>query len=102
MAGNTNYVGCTYQIGMEFFEEWGVDVAAYTGEAAAGIGSNIKYPYRYDTEKMYGFCVPSFNADADTVSALSDSAIKTFKRLFDETITNDKTTSYIADIVSSW
>ena len=38
-------------------------------------------PFRYDTKKMYGFCVPDWSA-ADGASALSDSTIKTFKKLF--------------------
>lgn len=52
---------------------------------------------------MYGFCVPTFEAaENGGVSALSDNAIKTFKKLFEDTVMSDKLTSYIADIAYSW
>ena len=81
-------------------EKFGIDVEAYTGKAAGEWTANAKFPFRYDTEKMYGFCVPEFNSDK--VSAISDSTIKTFKKLFNDTVMSDKVTSYIADIGRSW
>jgi len=78
MASNSNYAGCTYLIGVAFFAEYGIDVAAYTGEDPDDISDTATFPYRYDTEKFYGFCVPSFDAESGGVSALSDSAIETF------------------------
>ena len=51
---------------------------------------------------MYGFCVPTFDSAGESVSALSDTAIKTFKRLFEDTVMQDKGTQYIADIAYSW
>jgi hypothetical protein len=69
----------------------------------ADLASDVKYPYRYDTEGKYGFCVPIFGeGESGAVSALSDGAIKTFKKLFNETIMNDKMTSYVADIAAAW
>lgn len=98
IQGNDNYNGCVYEIGLDFLQEWGVDIDAYTGEQEENISANVKFPYRYDTKKMYGFCVPTFETGTGNVSALSDSAIKTFKKLFEDTIMEDKLTSYIADI----
>lgn len=33
---------------------------------------------------------------------MSDSAIKTFQKLFEDTVMSDKVTSYVADIAYSW
>ena len=49
---------------------------------------------------MYGFCVPDL--DTENVSALSEETIKTFKKLFNDTVLGDKLTSYLADISYSW
>ena len=49
---------------------------------------------------MYGFCVPDFSGSG--LSAISDSTIKTFKKLFNDTVLEDKVTSYLADIANSW
>ena len=45
---------------------------------------------------MYGFCVPTFEGDA--ISAISDSKIETFNKVFNVHMLGDKLTSYIADI----
>jgi hypothetical protein len=81
MASNANYDGCVYQIDSAFMKEWGIDFEAYTGTAESATSSSLKFDYRYNTKKMYGFCVPDFDASSGA-SALSDQAIKTFKRLF--------------------
>lgn len=82
-------------------QDWGVDIEAYTGDVEGNISTSATFDYRYDTKKMYGFCVPTFKTGGE-VSALSDSAIKTFKKLFEDTVMEDKLTSYIADIAYSW
>lgn len=76
---------------------------AYIGkEASASVSPSAKYPYRYDTKNLYGFCVPTLDKASGNVSALSDKAINTFKRLFDDSVMSDKLTSYVADIAYSW
>ncbi len=49
---------------------------------------------------MYGFCLPKL--DTDSISAFGENTIKTFEKLFEETVMNDKVTSYIYDIVNAW
>lgn len=49
---------------------------------------------------MYGFCLPKL--DTDSVSAFSKNTVETFDKLFEETVMNDKITSYIYDIVNAW
>ena len=70
----------------------------YTGNAVNAPG--LTFDYRYNTENLYGFCVP--NVDTSKIGALSDKLIDTFKALFEETVMEDKITSYIADIAYSW
>lgn len=87
-------------IGLSFFADWELtseeqDEYLNTFDSVAG-----KWPYRYDTKKMYGFCVP--DTDAENASALSDTMIKTMKRLFQDTVLEDKFTSYVADIAYCW
>ena len=79
IANNADYVGCEYQIGQEFFEEWGIDLVAYTGLPEGTVTTDEKFAYRYNSKPMYGFCVPSFDKTADSVSALGEKAIRTFK-----------------------
>jgi len=57
-------------------------------------------PFRYNTQKIYGFCLPKL--DKDQFGAFSEKTIETFKKLFQETIMKDKVTSYIADIAFAW
>ena len=45
--------------------------------------------------------MPQFDV-TDQVSALTDSIIDTFRRLFNDTVMGDKVTSYIGDIAYSW
>jgi len=78
MASSTDFVGCTYMVSKDFFEEYGIDIKAYTGVDPSDIPEGAVFPYRYDTEKLYGFCVPTFDGESDSVSALSDKAIETF------------------------
>ena len=87
-------------IGLSFFADWELtseeqDEYLNTFDSVAG-----KWPYRYDTKKMYGFCVP--DTDTENASALSDTMIKTMKRLFQDTVLEDKFTSYVADIAYCW
>lgn len=87
-------------IGLSFFADWELtsdeqDEYVTTFESVAG-----KWPYRYDTKPMYGFCVP--DTDAKNASALSDQMIKTMKRLFQDTVMEDKFTSYVSDISYCW
>ena len=65
-----------------------------------GKTDGIRIPFRYTTQTLYGFCLPTL--DGDEVSAFGESAIDTFKDLFQETIMNDKVTQYIADIATCW
>ena len=81
---NSDFSGCQYMIGLSFFADWDItseeqDEYLNTFDSVAG-----KWPYRYDTKKMYGFCVP--DTDAENASALSDTMIKTMKRLFQDTV----------------
>ena len=72
----------------------------YLGVSADSLIAGQKFPFRYKTNKMYGFCVPDFSGSG--LSAISDSTIKTFKKLFNDTVMEDKVTSYLADIANSW
>lgn len=75
--------GCEYQIGLDFFRDWGIDVDTYIGADAAAVASPFaKFPYRYDTKQLYGFCVPSLDNLSGSASAMSDQMINTFKKLF--------------------
>jgi len=40
--------------------------------------------------------------DKAAAGAFSEKTIETFKRLFSETVMNDKLTQYIADIAATW
>jgi hypothetical protein len=82
--------------------EYGIDIEAYTGLKAEDVPDAARYPYRYNTKKLYGFCVPDTSSDSENTSALSSAAIETFQGLFEETVMNDKLTSYMADIATSW
>ena len=98
MASDPLYDGCVYQIDEAWLREWGIDISSYTGSSNNAPG--LTFDYRYNTENLYGFCVP--NVDTSQVGALSDKLIDTFKALFEETVMEDKITSYIADIAYSW
>ena len=90
---------CVQQIDAAYFTTYSVDITKYAENWPINSATG-KYPYRYDTRKLYGFCVPDFNTD--NVSAISDDTIKTFKKLFNDTVMSDKLTSYLADIAYSW
>ena len=75
-----------------------MDSAVYTGKQILLPGE--RFPYRYSTKKVYSFCVPDFNTEK--AGALTDSVIKTFKRLFEEVVTNDRIMGYLANIVEAW
>ena len=74
MRTSGNYDGCIYQIGVNFFADWGVDFSEYTKDipsvATDAIAKNALFPYRYDTKKLYTYCVPDLVGE--NVSALSD------------------------------
>ena len=91
-----NFTGCQYMIGLSFFADWDLtsdaqDEYLETFDSVAG-----KWPYRYDTKSLYGFCVP--DTDSENASALATTIVDTFYELFENTIMEDKLTSYIADI----
>ncbi len=99
------YIGCTYKIDSDFFSNWDLgsdELNSYKekfGTVAESAG--LEYPYRYNTKNLYGYCVPDWNV-SDGASAISETIVNTFKRLFDDTVMGDKLTSYIADIAYSW
>lgn len=98
--GNAN---CIQEINLEYLEKFGIDIETYTGltpEQQKTVSSEATWPFRYDTVKMYGFCVPDI--DTEKVSALSADTVDAFKELFNDTIMGDKLTSYLADIAYSW
>ena len=104
MANNANYDGCVYQIDLAYLEKWGIDVDSYADEFYAGgsaaVTPSARFPFRYETTRMYGYCLPKLSGDK--VSAFSDKTIETFEKLFEETVMNDKLTSYIYDIATAW
>jgi len=104
MANNFNYDGCVYQIDLSYLEKWGIDVDSYADEFYVGGSSAVtpsaRFPFRYETSRMYGYCLPKLSGDK--VSAFSDKTIETFEKLFEETVMNDKLTSYIYDIATAW
>lgn len=91
---------CIQEIGVKDMQDFGIDILEYTGLSEDSIAAGTTFPFRYATKKMYGFCVPDFSSTEAT--ALSEQTIKTFKKLFNDTVMNDKLTSYIADISYSW
>ena len=102
MEKSGNYKGCEYQIGSNFFAEWGLDFTEYTKDLPGGVADAIddaaKYPFRYGTKKLYTYCLPDFEGGG----ALTEDAVEMFSRLFQETIMQDKITQYFADIAYSW
>ena len=99
MKGNPSFTGCNFNIGLDYLQKWGIDTAKYTEKF--GTASNaLSYPFRYSTQKMIGFCVP--RVDPESVGALSEKALETFKKLFQETILNSKATEYLADLATTW
>lgn len=104
MANNVNYDGCVYQIDLAYLEKWGIDADAYADEfydgGSSAVTPNARFPFRYETTRMYGYCLPKLSGDK--VSAFSDKTIETFEKLFEETVMNDKLTSYIYDIATAW
>ena len=110
---NANFEGgCVYMIGLTYLETFLPEEAikAYVDKfytdgydsykARSDAGTAPKIPFRYNTSKMYGFCLPELNTDK--ASAFSKDTYETFKKLFTETVMNDKMTSYIADIATAW
>ena len=104
MTNNPKYTGCTYNIDLAYLEKWGIDTKTYTdkfypgGSAAATSASAI--PFRYNTYRMYGFCLPKM--DKEQVGAFSQKTIDTFSKLFKDTVMSDKITQYLADIATCW
>ena len=97
-----NYKGCTYQIGSDFFAEWGLDFDEYTKDIPGGVTDAIedaaKYPFRYGSLPLYTYCMP----DPSGAGAMAEEAIKMMRQLFQEVILQDKVTQYFADIAYSW
>ena len=87
-------------IDLEYLTTYEIPVEEYLGVPADSLDPDLKIPFRYKTNRMYGFCVPDFSGSG--LSAISDSTIKTFKKLFNDTVLEDKVTSYLADIANSW
>ena len=85
---------------MAYLSQFSIDVEVYTGFAEDHWPAGTTFPFRYDTQELYGFCVPDF--DAGSLSAISENTYKTFKKLFNDTVMSDKVTSYLADIANSW
>ena len=108
LQGN-NFDGCVYKLDANYFSAFMSDQATkeayinkyYPGGYTAYEAANNPYvPFAYESSKLYGFCVPDLNTDA--IGALGKETLETFKKLFEETIMNDKMTSYISDIAFSW
>ena len=84
MVETGNYKGCEYQIGPDFFKEWGLDFTDYTKDLPGSdsindaISDNAKYPFRYGTKKLYTYCLPDLSGGG----ALTQEAIEMFSRLF--------------------
>ena len=66
-----------------YFTEFGID-ESYFVKFPTNSDETSKYfgktPYRYETYKLYGFCVPDLSPDG--ISALTDDTITAFKELF--------------------
>lgn len=61
MRSNPNFTGCSFNIDLAYLEKWGIDAASYTnkfGSSGSSVSSLIKLPFRYSTQKAYGFCLP--------------------------------------------
>ena len=108
LQGN-NFDGCVYKLDANYFDAFLPDQATkeayinkyYPGGYSAYQNANNPYvPFAYESTKLYGFCVPDLNTDE--IGALGKETLETFKKLFEETIMNDKMTSYISDIAFSW
>lgn len=81
MANSNNFDGCVYQIDLSYLEDWNINRDDYINKFYPGgvdayrPGATI--PFRYDTTRMYGFCLPKL--DSDNVSAFSENTVKTFE-----------------------
>ena len=102
-GGFPGNASCIQRVDAADLSTFGIDIGTYIGDSSLSQDAIDAWsgPFRYDTKKMYGFCVPDWSA-SDGASALSDSTIKTFKKLFQDTVLDDKLTSYLADIANSW
>ena len=104
MVKDPNYIGCVNQISLAYMNEWGINPGnAYT-DVFKGVDTGageIKYPFRYNTKKLYGFCYPDLFSK-DEVSGLNEKTIEKFKEMFEDIVMNDKLTSYLADIAYAW
>ena len=102
-GGVPGKASCIQRVSAADLETFGIDIGTYIGDSDMSQAAIDAWsgPFRYDTKKMYGFCVPEWSASGGA-SALSDSTIKTFKKLFQDTVLDDKLTSYLADIANSW
>lgn len=102
-GGFPGKASCIQRVDASALETFDIDIGTYIGDSDMSQAAIDAWsgPFRYDTKKMYGFCVPDLDAES-AASGLSDSAIKTFKKLFEDSILDDKLTSYLADIANSW
>jgi len=104
MASNPSYSGCTFNIDLAYLEKWGIDSTAYIDKFYTGDKSKVtqltKIPFRYNTSKMFGFCLPTIKTDS--ISAVSEKTLDTFMSLFQSTIMDSKVTEYMSDIAMSW
>lgn len=62
ISKDTSFVGCVNQIDAAYMEKWGINVDniytdTFTGTADPTTGE-MRYPFRYNTKKLYGFCYP--------------------------------------------
>ena len=91
---------CIQEIDLAYLDTYNINVEEYLGVPKDSLQTGQVFPFRYDTNRMYGFCVPDFSGSG--ISAINDDTIKTFKKHFNDTIMSDKVTSYLADIAQSW
>lgn len=78
-----DYDGCVQMLDSSYFAKYKIDATYFesfptvTDESSKYIG---RTPYRYETYKLYGFCVPDLSPDG--ISALSSDTVTAFKELF--------------------
>ena len=61
---------CIQKIDLDYLKTYDINVEEYLGVPESDLRTGAEFPFRYDTKKLYGFCVPDF--DSNNLSAISD------------------------------
>jgi len=90
---------CAYMLNAQWFEENGIDLDKYRALLGDDAVDAQKYPFRYPTTAVGGFCAPKI--EGEQVEEFAEVAKELGERFFKDVVGDDGS-KILADVAASW